>query len=544
MLITQGASGIYHNVFRGMALTLCVAFVCSVPTAASDGIDMTRVVREATLENGLRVIAIRNPIAPAVSIVTNYLTGSAEDTVPGLAHAQEHMMFRGSGTVSSGGFAEAIGVMGGVFSANTQSEMTQFSLEVPSNDLKSALLLERSRSSGIRDEDPSWNVERSAMRQEIAGDGSSAIFRMIDKAGQAIFAGTPYANFGLGTTDSLNHINGDGLRAFYQKWYHPNNMLLVIDGDIDPMRTIDLVREIFGDLQPAALPPRATSEPIAVPVLHLLDHSGEAYSVVFAAFRTPGSTDKDYFSSRILKEVLSSDRGDLSSLQSKGTVFQAFAQTAVHRELAMTVVGAAFPVSSRPDAILTSVLAVLNNYREKGIPADLVDAAKRRELMAVAMTRTSILDEALSYSGRVGIENRTPDEDIALLNAVTADSVTAVLRRYFSEPHVTGVATPAAGAGAAFAQPPAEELPHVRPSPQELPPFMRDVLSSSHLAPATRGVIDRSLRNGMRVVVVPMPGSDVVSIRATNHSLIGDKRWPTRHLLARYSTVCCIIVMS
>lgn len=104
MLITQGASGIYHNVFRGMALTLCVAFVCSVPTAASDGIDMTRVVREATLENGLRVIAIRNPIAPAVSIVTNYLTGSAEDTVPGLAHAQEHMMFRGSGTVSSGGF--------------------------------------------------------------------------------------------------------------------------------------------------------------------------------------------------------------------------------------------------------------------------------------------------------------------------------------------------------------------------------------------------------------------------------------------------------
>jgi len=99
------------------------------------------VVERATLDNGLRVVIVRHTLAPAATIVMNYLAGSDEAPpgFPGTAHTQEHMMFRGSPGLTAGQLADLVAAMGGKFNADTQQMVTQYFFTVPAEDLDVAL---------------------------------------------------------------------------------------------------------------------------------------------------------------------------------------------------------------------------------------------------------------------------------------------------------------------------------------------------------------------------------------------------------------------
>ena len=111
-----------------VALALCI--VCpgiqARPPQASD------VVR-VTLPNGLRVIIVPDTLAPVVTTVMNYMVGSDEAPAgfPGMAHAQEHMMFRGNPDLSADQLAAISAAMGGDFNADTQQTVTQYFFTVP-----------------------------------------------------------------------------------------------------------------------------------------------------------------------------------------------------------------------------------------------------------------------------------------------------------------------------------------------------------------------------------------------------------------------------
>ena len=105
----------------------------SGPAKAATEMGVTR----ATLKNGLRVVIVRNALAPVVTTQINYLVGSNEapDGFPGMAHALEHMMFRGSPGLSSAQLSNLIAAMGGNFNAATQQTVTQYFFTVPASDL-------------------------------------------------------------------------------------------------------------------------------------------------------------------------------------------------------------------------------------------------------------------------------------------------------------------------------------------------------------------------------------------------------------------------
>src|SRR3977135_351564 len=128
--------------------------------------DSESIVR-ATLSNGLRVIIVRNTLAPVVATSVNYLTGSDETPAgfPGTAHAQEHMMFRGSPGLTADQLADIGSVMGGNFNANTRENLTQFLFTVPSEDIDVALRIEATRMAGINADAKDWDQERGAIEQ-------------------------------------------------------------------------------------------------------------------------------------------------------------------------------------------------------------------------------------------------------------------------------------------------------------------------------------------------------------------------------------------
>src|SRR5581483_10354436 len=231
---------------RVFSFVLAVCATLAVPhVARATNLQVTR----ATLKNGMQVVVVNDPLAPVVTTMLNYKIGSDDQPIDGLAHATEHMMFRGSKTISSSVLMDSIDVTGGDFDADTQNEITQYFFTVPSQYLDIALRLERSRATGLLMSQPLWEQERGAITQEVTRDNSDAGYRLSVKMQDVLLKGTPYAKNGLGTVHGFAHqVNSPQLLDFYHAWYHPNNAVYVIVGDVDGPSTVARVKALFGDI--------------------------------------------------------------------------------------------------------------------------------------------------------------------------------------------------------------------------------------------------------------------------------------------------------
>src|SRR6476661_1064731 len=224
-----------------------LVWTAPAPAATAQPVAEPGVLR-ATLPNGLRVILVRNTLAPVVATSVNYLVGSNDtpDGFPGTAHALEHMMFRGSPGLTADQLANIGSVMGGNFNANTRENLTQFLFTVPSEDIDVALRIEATRMQGILADQKDWDQERGAISQEVAQDISSPNYVLFSKLREIMFAGTPYEHDALGSRPSFEKTTAVALKEFYGKWYAPNNAILVVVGDLDPQATLAKVRAMFG----------------------------------------------------------------------------------------------------------------------------------------------------------------------------------------------------------------------------------------------------------------------------------------------------------
>ncbi|WAC09042.1 MAG: pitrilysin family protein [Thermodesulfobacteriota bacterium] len=277
-------------------------------------------VFRSTLDNGLKVVIVRNPLAPVVTTVVNYLVGSDEapEGFPGMAHAQEHMMFRGCPVLSADQLADITALMGGKFDADTQQTVTQYFFTVPAEDLDVALHIEAIRMRGVLDSERLWQQERGAIEQEVARDLSNPEYVFYTKLLSAMFQGTPYANDPLGTRLSFNKTTGAMLKKFYDTWYVPNNALLVIVGDIEPTKAASQVKKYFSEIPAKKLPerPALSLEPVKPETLHL--KTDLPVGLAITSFRLPGYDSPDYAASQILADIVNSQRSNLYALVPQG----------------------------------------------------------------------------------------------------------------------------------------------------------------------------------------------------------------------------------
>src|SRR6266478_8465876 len=276
--------------FAKTALVAALALTLIVSLADAQFISDKNVLR-ATLKNGLRVVIVRNPLAPVVTTVVNYEVGSDEapEGFPGMAHALEHMMFRGNPGLSADQLAHISAAMGGNFDANTQQTITQYNFTVPADDLELALHVESLRMRAILGTDELWDKERGAIEQEVSQDLSNPEYLLYSKLLEAVFKGTPYAHDALGTRPSFDKTTGLMLQSFYHHWYAPNNAIFVIVGDVEPVTTLASVKRLFEDIPPKKLPRRPEVHLQSVKPATLQMTSDLSYGLAVITFRLPGS---------------------------------------------------------------------------------------------------------------------------------------------------------------------------------------------------------------------------------------------------------------
>ena len=336
-------------------------------------------VTRATLDNGLRVVIVRNQLAPVATIVVNYLVGSNEAPpgFPGMAHAQEHMMFRGSPGLTANQLANITAGMGGKFDANTQQTITQYFFTVPADDLEVALHVEADRMRNVLDSDQLWDQERGAIEQEVAQDLSNPQYVFYSRLLAAMFKGTPYAHDALGTKASFDQTTGAMLKQFYDAWYAPNNAIMVIAGDVDPEKTLAAVKELFGPIPSKKLPPRPEVQLQPVTPEKMQFKTDLPYGAATVSFRLPGYDSRDHAAAKVLAGILNNHRGNLYALTAEGKALTTSVVLDTLPQTGLGIVLGAFPKDGDPEALLQEMRKVLQDYLAQGFPPDLVEAAKR-----------------------------------------------------------------------------------------------------------------------------------------------------------------------
>ncbi len=487
----------------GPALALCAALLfAGAPAHAQSGVTVTR----ATLGNGMRIVVVRDTLAPVVTTMLNYDVGSDEESIDGEAHALEHMMFRGSNTLSSSQLMDAISITGGAFDADTQDAVTQYYFTVPSQYLDIALHAERSRATGLSLATAQWDQERGAITQEVTQDNSNALYRLFTKMLGRTLGGTPYAKNGLGTVYGFAHqVTMPRLRAFYRAWYHPNNAVYVIVGDVNAKQTIAKVKSLFGNIPAAKLPARPAVKLSPLKSVVYRDTSDQPYTAVMLGYRMPGYSSPDYAASQILGDVLNSPRSNLYNLVATGKALGVGMQAQTFQRAGLGLVLGFVPVTTKPETIDRAMRAVIDGYRKTGVPADLVAAAKRREIAQLAFNANSIEGLAFEWSQAIAVQGlSSPDAMKAAFEHVTTADVDRVLRTYLDNAHVVAAyAVPKnAGAVSAGSGSMAKENNLIPPSKhQPLPSWASSVLAHLHVPNKTLAPVSMTLPNGVRLIV-------------------------------------------
>ncbi len=482
-------------------------------------------VTRATLDNGLRVVIVRDPLAPVVTLQDNYLVGGQEtpDGFPGTAHAQEHMSFRGCAGVSADQTSAIFAQLGGYGDAETQQTVTQYFSTVPAADLDIALRVDAACMQDVDDAESEWAQERGAIEQEVARDLSNPTYKFLTRLNEDMFSGTPYAHDALGTKASFDATTAAMLKTFYDTWYAPNNSILVVTGDVDPAATLAMVREFYGKIPRKPLPARAAIDfqPVKSETFSL--ESNLPYVLALIAYRMPGTDSPDFAAGEVLSDVLDSQRGDLYGLvpagKALGTEFELF-ETFPKASVGLAV--AAVPAGTDPSGIVTSMRGIIAKYLEDGLPADLVEAAKRSETVQAGFARNSVSGLASVWSQAVAVEHRnSPDDDVAAIRRVTVDDVNRVARQLLVDSNsITGTLVPSASGAAVAAKGfgGGEQTTSAPTKPVTLPAWAASKLEALHVPALKATWTDTTLPNKIRLIVKTERASPTITVVGSVHT--------------------------
>ncbi|MCI0476684.1 MAG: insulinase family protein, partial [Anaerolineales bacterium] len=264
-------------------------------------------IKEAHLDNGLMVLLKPVRTAPVATFWVWYRVGSRNEVsgITGISHWVEHMMFKGTPTLSKGEIMHVINRNGGVDNAFTSSDYTAYFELLPSDRIDLALRIESDRMVNALFEPEEVASERTVIISEREGAENEPRFWLGEEVLAATFKVHPYHHDTIGWKTDLETMTRDDLYSHYKTYYAPNNAVIVAAGDFDSDEMLAKIQKAFGAI------PRGKDIPLVKSVEPpqegerrvVLRRPGPA-SYFHAAYHAPKASVPDYFPVFVLVGVL------------------------------------------------------------------------------------------------------------------------------------------------------------------------------------------------------------------------------------------------
>jgi zinc protease len=483
------------------------------------GASLTAGVRETRLPNGLRVLTKEVRNAPVVSFGVWYPVGSRNEHtgITGISHLLEHMMFKGTQRYRLGEIARTLFLNGASFNANTFYDWTSYFETLAADRLELAIELEADRMAHSRIDKADLDSEMTVVRSELEGGENDPETLLRQAVTASAIQAHPYHWPVIGWRSDVEQMPRESLRQFYRTHYGPNNATVVIVGDFETQRALDLVTKHFGPLAPIPSPPPVyTTEPEQRGERRVIVNQAGALPIVTVAYRVPAAKHPDFYALDVLGTVLGEGR--------TGRLYQALVET----ELASSVDAGApslrdpflfyVTATARPGVsapkLEAAMLDEIERVRTAPITAEELARATRRIESSFAYQTESVTAQAreLGYWAMVD-DWRYLTTYMDRIRALTPEAVQAVAARYFlADARTVGHFVPSLGAAAPTApiqeaaarvEKPGRDARAIPIPPPSKPP------------PVDRHITRFTLANGLTVVVQENPVSPTLALRAS-----------------------------
>lgn len=245
---------------RTCLVAMAIAFV-PLPSAMAGSMAEDSGVVDFRLANGMEVVVIPDRRAPIVTHMVWYKVGSADEAPgkSGIAHFFEHLMFKGTKNHPPGEFGEKIAEIGGSENAFTSYDYTAYYQTVPPEALGTMMAYEADRMRNLVLTDDVIGPERDVILEERRMRIENSPDALLDEeVDAALYQNHPYRIPVIGWMHEMERLNRIDATAFYDRYYAPNNAILVVAGDVEPSEVRALAEKTYGTLASGpALPPRA-----------------------------------------------------------------------------------------------------------------------------------------------------------------------------------------------------------------------------------------------------------------------------------------------
>lgn len=396
-----------------------------------------------TLDNGMQVVVVENHRAPVVSHMVWYKVGAADEPAgkTGIAHVLEHLMFKGTDELAPGEFSKIVAREGGRDNAFTSSDYTGYFQNVAKDKLGLVMKMEADRMTDLQLDEQNVLTERAVVLEERSSrtdnNPSALLWEQMDAA---LYLNHPYGNPIIGWESEVSALTQQDALDFYQRWYAPNNAILVVAGDVTPEAVRKLAETHYGDIPREPNTPQRVrlAEPkhVAARRVEVRDarvHQPSWSRVYLAPSYSSGETQHAY-ALQVLAEMLG---GSSTSRLYRALVMDhklASSAGAWYDPSALDLT--TFGVSATPRQgidmaeLEQAMEAELTKVAENGLTADEIDRAKTRLKAGAVFARDSlhtgarVLGEALTTGSTVEDVEAWPDR----IAAVTPEQVAAAAR--------------------------------------------------------------------------------------------------------------------
>ena len=270
---------------------------------------------EFDLENGLHVILHQDNLAPVVTTSIMYDVGGKDGDRErtGFAHFFEHLLFEGSKNIGRGEFMKIIPANGGTFNANTSQDRTYYFETFPSNKLELGLWLESERMLHPVIDQVGVDTQNEVVKEEKRQRYDAPYGKLLKVLNENLFKVHPYKDQNIGKMEHLDAATLEEFMAYHKAYYGPNNAVLIVAGDIDTEKTVELVKKYFDDI------PRGNEvvrnfpkeEPITENIRAKAYDKNIQIPMLLSSFRTPGFASRDSYVLDMISTYLSSGKSSV-----------------------------------------------------------------------------------------------------------------------------------------------------------------------------------------------------------------------------------------
>jgi len=334
---------------------------------------------KVVLKNGLTVIVREEHAVPLASITTQVKSGyfDEEDRLNGISHVVEHMLFKGTSQRPAGEIARQTRALGGVLNGYTTYDRTVYSTVVPASNTLPALEIQADALLH-----PSFNPEELKREVEVVLqennrklDNPTALAS--EKLYETGFSEHRIKRWRIGSSDGLRALTPDDLSGYYQKYYRPSNIVLVVVGAVDREKILEGIVRLYATMENAPVErDPSPAEPAQSGLRYAWRRGPIQQTHIAMGFHAPGVLSEDARTLEVLAAILGTGRSSrLNEVlrDQKGLITSGSAELSSFSEMGYFEVHLETP---SPFEAATGALAEIENVKRFGVSAEAVARAK------------------------------------------------------------------------------------------------------------------------------------------------------------------------